>query len=49
VIGYEHATAVAKEALDSGRGVYEIVLSRGLLTREQLDEVLDQEKMIGRA
>ena len=48
VIGYEHATAVAKEALESGRGVYEIVMSRGLLTREQLDEVLDPEKMIGR-
>jgi len=24
------------------------VLSRGLLTREQLDEVLDPEKMVGR-
>jgi aspartate ammonia-lyase len=48
VIGYEHANAVAKEALESGRGVYEIVLSRGLLTREQLDEVLDPERMVGR-
>ncbi len=48
VIGYERASAVAKEALESGRGVYEIVLSRGLLTREQLDEVLDPEKMVGR-
>jgi len=47
VIGYERATAVAKEALDSGRGVYDIVMERGLLTREQLDRVLDPESMIG--
>jgi aspartate ammonia-lyase len=49
VIGYARATSVAKEALESGRGVYDIVMSRGLMTREQLDEVLDPEKMTGRA
>jgi aspartate ammonia-lyase len=48
VIGYEHATSVAKEALDSDRGVYEIVMARGLLTREQLDRVLDPDTMTGR-
>jgi aspartate ammonia-lyase len=47
LIGYENATSVAKEALDSGRGVYEVVLSRGLLTREQLDRVLDPAAMAG--
>jgi aspartate ammonia-lyase len=47
-IGYERATAVAKEALDSGRGVFEIVLARGLLTREQLDHLLNPEAMIGK-
>jgi aspartate ammonia-lyase len=47
VIGYEHATSVAKEALESGRGVYEIVMERGLLTRQQLDRVLDPESMVG--
>ncbi|HEY4306250.1 MAG TPA: aspartate ammonia-lyase [Gemmatimonadaceae bacterium] len=47
VIGYEHATSVAKEALDSGKGVYDVVMSRGLLTREQLDEILDPVKMTG--
>ncbi len=46
VIGYEQATSIAKEALDSGRGVYEVVLSRGLMTREQLDHALDPEAMI---
>jgi aspartate ammonia-lyase len=43
LIGYENATAVAKEAHASGRSVAEIVLERGLLTREQLDEVLRPE------
>ena len=47
VIGYERATSVAKEALESGKGVYEVVMARGLLTREQLDRVLDPEKMVG--
>ena len=48
VIGYEKATDVAKEALASGRGVTEIVLERGWLTREQLDDVLRPESMAGR-
>ncbi|MEO5567690.1 MAG: aspartate ammonia-lyase, partial [Gemmatimonadaceae bacterium] len=45
VIGYEVSTAVAKEALDSGRGVYEIVLERKLLTRDELDRILNPESM----
>jgi aspartate ammonia-lyase len=47
VIGYENATSVAKEALESGRGVYDVVMARGLLTRDQLDRVLDPESMTG--
>ena len=39
-IGYENATAVAQEALISGRGVAEIVEQRGLLSRARIDEVL---------
>lgn len=34
-IGYANATMVAQEALVSGRGVTEIVVERGLLSREQ--------------
>jgi aspartate ammonia-lyase len=45
LIGYEHATAVAKEAHATGKGVAEIVLARGLLTKEQLDEVLRPENL----
>ncbi|HEY9517462.1 MAG TPA: aspartate ammonia-lyase [Gemmatimonadaceae bacterium] len=40
-IGYEAATQVAKVALEEGRSVYDVVCERGLLTREQLDEILD--------
>jgi aspartate ammonia-lyase len=42
-IGYENASAVAREAHASGRGVAEIVLEKGLLTQEQLDDILRPE------
>jgi len=42
-IGYANATEVAQEALASGRSVYELVLAKGLLTREKLDEILKPE------
>ena len=47
VIGYENATAIAKEALETGEGVYDLVCNRGLMTREQLDRLLDPEAMVG--
>ena len=47
VLGYEQATAVAKDAMASGRGVTEIVLERGLLTRAQVDAILDPAAMAG--
>jgi aspartate ammonia-lyase len=46
-IGYERATEVAKEAMATGRGVTEIILERGILTREQVDRILDPELMAG--
>lgn len=45
VIGYEQAAAIAKEALKSGGGVYELVLERKLLSKEELDEMLKPENM----
>jgi aspartate ammonia-lyase len=44
-IGYEAASAVAKEALESGRGVYEVVVERGLLPRDELDRLLQPERI----
>jgi aspartate ammonia-lyase len=49
VIGYEASTEIARDALASGRGVYELVMERGLLTREQLDRALNPEAMTGPA
>jgi aspartate ammonia-lyase len=49
VLGYETATDIARVALQSGRGVYDLVLERGLLTRAQLDHVLNPEVMAGTA
>ena len=46
VLGYETATDVAKAAYESDRGVFDIVLERGLLTRAQLDEILNPAAMI---
>jgi aspartate ammonia-lyase len=46
IIGYEKATLVAKEALESGRSVYEIVIEHNFLTRDQLDRILAPENMI---
>jgi aspartate ammonia-lyase len=44
-IGYEQSSAVAREALESGRGVYELVLEKKLLTREELDDILSPDAM----
>ena len=45
IIGYEVATEIARTALDSGRGVFDLVLERGVLTRAQLDGILDPAAM----
>ena len=45
VIGYERSSAIAKQALHSGRSVYDLVLESGLLAKEALDEILTPEKM----
>ena len=46
VLGYETSTQLAKEALEQGKGVYELVLEQKLMTREKLDEVLAPENMV---
>ena len=45
VLGYEKSVAIAKEALASGRSVYDLALEKGWLTRAQLDDILSPEKM----
>ena len=46
-IGYKGSTKVAKEALETGRSVYDIVLEKGLMTKEMLDEALNPAAMLG--
>ena len=45
-IGYEKSTRLAQEALASGRSVYELVLEKGLLTREQLEHILSPDVLV---
>jgi aspartate ammonia-lyase len=45
-ICYKTSTKVAKEALDTNRSVYDIVLEKGLMTQEKLDEALDPKNML---
>jgi aspartate ammonia-lyase len=42
-IGYANATEIAQEALITNQSVYDLVLARKLLTREQLDDILQPE------
>ncbi|HMB22683.1 MAG TPA: hypothetical protein VKP08_07645 [Anaerolineales bacterium] len=44
-IGYEKSTAIANLALATGDSVYEIVLAKGYLSKEALDEILSPENM----
>ncbi|MFE5485744.1 aspartate ammonia-lyase [Streptomyces sp. NPDC056527] len=46
-IGYTAATAIAKEALLTGRGVAELTLEKGLLPAERIAELLTPERLTG--
>lgn len=45
-LGYEICGQLAKEAQEGNRSVYELILEKGLLTKEELDQMLDPENMI---
>src|SRR4249920_2935481 len=45
VLGYEKSAAIAKEALKTGGSVYELVVAKGWLTKDKLDELLRPENM----
>ena len=48
-IGYENSASIAKESLKTGKRVRDIALERGLLTEEQLDELLSPKNMLNPA
>lgn len=45
-IGYKTSTKIAKEATKTGRGVAELVIEHGILTKEQLDKIMQPENML---
>ena len=45
VLGYKPSTALAAEALKTGKGLVELIREKGLLTEAQIEEVLEPERM----
>lgn len=45
-IGYEASTFIAKQALETGKSVYDLVLEKQLLSKQELDRILAPENMI---
>ena len=45
-IGYKNSTKIAKEALETGGSVYDLVLEKKILTKEKLDAILNPEHML---
>ena len=46
-IGYKNSTKIAKEALETGRSVYELIIEQNILSKEALDDILNPENMLG--
>jgi aspartate ammonia-lyase len=45
LLGYERSTEIAAEAMRTGASVYQVVLEKGYLSKQQLDELLQPENM----
>ena len=45
VLGYDKTTELAKEALESGKGILELIREKKLLTEAQIKELLDPVKL----
>jgi len=46
-IGYQQASAIAKESLKTGKTVRELVLEKGILSVEEADSILDLKRLAG--
>ncbi len=44
-VGYEAASRIAKRALEEDKSVKSIILEEGILTEEELDEILNPHEM----
>ena len=47
MIGYERSTELAAEAMNTGRGILELVREKGILTETEIAAVLDPLAMTG--
>jgi len=47
VLGYEKTTELAKEALESGKGIIELIREKKLLTEDQIKKLLDPAALTG--
>ncbi len=47
VLGYDKTTELAKEALESGKGIIELIREKKLLTEDQIKKLLDPEALTG--
>lgn len=45
-LGYEVSTELATEALITGKGIYDLVLDKKLMSKEELDNILRPENMV---
>ena len=45
-IGYKNSTKIAKEALETGRSVYDLVLEYQILSKMEIDRILNPENML---
>ena len=45
VLGYDKTTELAKEALESGKGILELIREKKLLTEQQIKDLLDPVKL----
>jgi len=46
-IGYLKAAEIYKESLNSKKSVRELILSKGLMTRDEIDKAFSKENMLG--
>ena len=44
-VGYQKAAEIAKEAINTGESVRKLIIEKGLLTKEQMDEIMDPVQM----
>jgi len=45
-LGYEVSTELAKDAMQTGKGIYELVLEKKLMSQAELDNILKPENMV---